>query len=112
LTDPPARADESSTVFSELLPPPDEKDTKPRTHQRAVLREGRKLIVQRDGNHQAYDLRADPGERSPLPGDEEPALMALLSAFQARVTQVPAAGAPVEIDPETRARIRALGYTD
>ena len=102
----------SPTVLSELLPPPDEKDAKPRTHQRAILRDGLKLIVDRGGDRQAYDLRRDPGERSPTTDAESPALLASLAAFETRVTRNQAVAAPVDIDPETRARIRALGYAN
>ncbi|HEY8019592.1 MAG TPA: sulfatase [Thermoanaerobaculia bacterium] len=60
----------------------------------------------------AYDLRADPGERSPLPagGREQARCAAELARFAARARAEAPAPFRLPLSDEATARLRALGY--
>ena len=83
----------------------------------AALRgEDWKLIVHaRTGVAQYFDLRRDPNERVPLPAPREKLLLLQrrLEAERAHAEALRWEGAPeVELDSETRARLRELGYAE
>jgi arylsulfatase len=67
------------------------------------------------GAFRAYDRRLDPGETRPLDGSKGEALLQLLQAQVARNRTLHkqlalAKGGPVELTPEQREQLRALGY--
>ena len=66
-----------------------------------------------EGTRELYDLEADPHERVNRI-DDEPDVAADLSARLAawRAGRTGAAGAPLQVSPEERERLRALGYTE
>jgi arylsulfatase A-like enzyme len=80
-----------------------------------AVREGRFKLVHdaRTGASALYDLASDPGERVDV-ADEHPAvaarLEAILLARHAESAGSEPGGRAVELDPEERARLRALGY--
>jgi arylsulfatase A-like enzyme len=81
-----------------------------RLHQRAVVGQAEKMLVQRDGEHIFYDLASDPGEAHPVPSSSfarelEQALIRFASALG-----TPAERVAPPVDEATRARLRALGY--
>ncbi len=78
---------------------------------KAVIWNGRKLVVRGQGGPLLFDLRADPGERRNLAGSD-PRLQARLWSILRREL-AGAAGAPsaaLEMDEKTRRELRALGY--
>jgi arylsulfatase A-like enzyme len=79
---------------------------------KAVIWQGRKLVVRGTGDPLLFDLRADPGERHDLAGTE-PRLDARLWAILRRELAGTAGAAPskaLELDEKTRRELRALGY--
>lgn len=71
-----------------------------------------KLILSSDGQDEAFDLAADPGERSPLHIDD-PRLTALRALAQAWLdARQPGQGEAVRPDADQAERLRALGYLD
>jgi arylsulfatase A-like enzyme len=81
-----------------------------RVHQRAVMSRTGKLLIGNQGEELFYDLATDPREAHLLPappfaGDARVALQRVTS-------QLVASAEPqaVPLDPETRERLRALGY--
>jgi arylsulfatase A-like enzyme len=95
-------------VFSEHIVPADSADQRIRPHERAIIVEQAKLIVGVNGERESYDLAADPGEHTPLLEAEATRLGDVLVAFRESVAK-PTQATPA-IDPELRARLRALGY--
>jgi hypothetical protein len=94
--------------------------TLPRFGLAAVRSADHKLVVEigpegcAAGAQSWFDLKADPGERKPLPPEGRPEASAMLAAFSETETW-PCAADPGEaesVDPVTRARLRALGYAD
>jgi hypothetical protein len=90
-----------------------ERDAKRFTpHEHAIVVGTRKLIVGTGGEHEYYDLEADPGEKNP-DGLSEAERNTLQSAYDAVRTRARERAAPrntEELDTETRERMRALGY--
>jgi hypothetical protein len=79
------------------------------------LREGgHKWIVNRDGTHALlFDLLTDPEEttnRALFAPANAPA--AVVERYRRRCVPVSEASRPAELDPEVRAKLRALGYVD
>lgn len=76
------------------------------------LRLGRwKLIEEQDsGRRELYDLEADPGERSDLSEGQRARAADLSRRLTEWRTRAAAHFVPEELDPETRRRLRALGY--
>jgi arylsulfatase A-like enzyme len=77
-------------------------------HRTAVIEDDRKLLVAGDGASAAYDIRADPGERTLLaPTADEVARLNVLDRYDQFAARP---RTPVPMDPETLARLRGLGY--
>jgi arylsulfatase A-like enzyme len=66
-----------------------------------------------EGTRELFDLEADPGERANRV-EAEPAVAAELAGRLAawRAGRTSDAGAPLQVTPEERERLRALGYTE
>jgi arylsulfatase A-like enzyme len=81
-------------------------------HERAVVTASSKLIAGTDGEREFYNLAADPHETnaSALGEEARAFLSGSLARFAAHVTQPAAPAATLQLDPETRERMRALGY--
>jgi arylsulfatase len=84
-------------------------------HRRFAVRTARwKLIESAEGRIELYDLRNDPGEREEVSArhpEERQRLQAALAAWRKRVQPGDrGAGAPVALDAEREAELRALGY--
>jgi arylsulfatase A-like enzyme len=81
-------------------------------HLRSVVDGWRKLIAGVDGEREFYDLAADPKETGApaLDAADRQPLERLLAEFVARVPRIPERPTPLPVDPETRERMRALGY--
>ncbi len=98
----------SRPSFSELQAKPELRVT---PHERAVVLGSHKLIAGVGGERELYDLRADPLERQPdaLGPEHRAALERALQGFEQRVRGGPPRR-PVELEPETKEQLRALGY--
>jgi hypothetical protein len=94
-----------ATVFSELVEPGQLDHW---LHKQALVSGQAKLVVMPDGTRFAYDLAADPLERSPAPPKDD-SLEIALAAQLARL-HAGTAAAPLAIDQATRERLRAVGY--
>jgi arylsulfatase A-like enzyme len=68
----------------------------------AVVSRSRKRIVAADGSDAGYDLRADPGEERPFPGQE--------TNLSARVPEPEAGRTPPALDPVQSKMLEVLGY--
>jgi len=84
-----------------------------RPHEHAAVTDGTKLITGVGGEHDYYDLRADPGEKHPdaVAPPQRTALdhaMDQLRAYALRGHE----GERPAIDADTRERMRALGYAE
>jgi uncharacterized sulfatase len=95
-------------VFSENIVPAETENQRIRPHERAIVVERAKLILGVKGERESYDLAADPAEHAPLVEAETDRLADVLVAFRGSVAS-PTKVTPA-IDPELRARLRALGY--
>lgn len=109
-----AKADSGSlegTVFTELIK---EGTQRARPHERAVIRSDRKLIADVDGANEFYDLRTDPGETNNAGLDEtaRAGLLGELTKFKEHGQAAPARGPANATDPETKERMRQLGYSE
>jgi hypothetical protein len=85
----------------------------PTVHHHATIVDARKLILHTDGAIEAYDLRTDPRERIPNALSESaraPVRAAMLQLT--RQGSHPDASPTAELTPETRERLRALGYVE
>lgn len=74
-----------------------------------------KLIVGSDGSRRLYDLSADPDEANDLAAVRHELVNSLasdLSSLLAASRKPPSAPADTQADPETRARLEALGYAN
>lgn len=101
----------TGTVFTELIK---EGTQRARPHERAVIEAERKLITDINGENEFYDLRTDAAETNPA-ALNEPARAALIDAltkFKEHGNPAPARDPSTVTDPDTRERMRQLGYTD
>jgi len=73
--------------------------------------DGRWKLIRTDGRDAAYDLDADPAEKTVRDAAAAPALRAALDAFTT-IPRPPQHGPRPVIDAERAARLRALGYLD
>jgi arylsulfatase A-like enzyme len=99
------------TVFTELIK---EGTQRARPHERAVIQADRKLISDVDGKKEFYDLRTDPAETNAA-ALAEPAratLVETLTKFQEQGRPAPTRSAADTADPDTRERMRQLGYSE
>jgi arylsulfatase A-like enzyme len=98
--------------FSELFREADEKRITP--HERSVILGYEKMIAGIAGEREFYDLAADPLERSPdaLAPADRAVLEKTLADFKQRVAGSAAPRRTMAIDPETKERMRALGYDE
>jgi arylsulfatase A-like enzyme len=107
----PAGIPTTGVAYSELI-----KDgtARSRPHERALINGKEKIIADVDGEHEYYDLRADPGETNPngLESAARARLTAALNAFVAHTASRAAPAATHGLDAETRERMRALGYSE
>jgi arylsulfatase A-like enzyme len=85
----------------------------------AVRTRDRKVILTEDGRREIYALDSDPGETAPAP--EDPAAVAAAEEALGRwlaerstplYTEQARSVRPEELSPETRDKLRALGYLD
>jgi hypothetical protein len=85
-----------------------------RKHVLSIVRGPNKLIVGRDGSHEAFDLAADPLEKSPNPEGLAPMKTVLAAALSDADSDLASrAGAAVAgetLDDGTKEKLRALGY--
>lgn len=99
-------------AYTELIKGP-ERDAKRFTpHEHAVIAGSRKLIVGLNGEHEFYDLAADPGEKNPN-GLSDAARADLQGIYDDIRTLAKEHAAPHDkqvLDAETKERMRALGY--
>jgi arylsulfatase A-like enzyme len=81
-------------------------------HEHAIVVGSHKLIVGTAGEHEYYDLAADPGEKNAtgLSEADRNKLQNAYDLIRARTRQRAAPRDTQELDPETRERMRALGY--
>lgn len=110
-SDGPDGASPPNVAFSELIK---ESTDRRRPHERAVVHEKEKLILNVDGGREYYDLRTDPGETNPQ-GVSEPQRTRLsesLARLQRLAGAHPTPKSTMVMDPETRERMRSLGYAD
>jgi hypothetical protein len=81
----------------------------------AFYREPWKLIVGSDGSRSLYDLTSDPQEErdlAPLQRDVVTSLVGDLTSLLATTRKPSHPATAIEPDPETRARLEALGYVE
>ena len=100
-------------VFSELLREAAQAQEKPDEARVSMLLGARKVIRRQDGVDEFYDLATDPGEQHPdgLTPPERTALLEVLSGsvpMRAIASRGTISAPPV--DPDTAARMKALGY--
>jgi arylsulfatase A-like enzyme len=85
-----------------------------RQHSFGLVRDRQKLLVDAAGDAWVYDLDADPAERAPEAAessDRGRRLLATLAALRADLAgRTGASPARVDLDDDTRRRLRALGY--
>jgi arylsulfatase A-like enzyme len=108
-----ARAAPAATgAYAELIKPAGARRFTP--HERALVVGERKLIVGVNGEREFYRLDVDPGEHDPdgIPAAERSALETRLSAIRDRAALTRTPSETRQIDPETRERMRALGYAE
>jgi arylsulfatase A-like enzyme len=107
-----SRGDEagSADILLDLAPKLDPQET--RTHSRGLVRGSRKLLVDPRGGTLLFDLARDPGERAGAGSpDEARELREALERARAELASRAAPSPAAEpLDPETRKRLRALGY--
>jgi uncharacterized sulfatase len=97
-------------AFSELEQT-DSPQVRLHAHATAIVLGTRKLIANRRGEREVFDLARDPNERSPLEGDDAHELQVRLADFVHHPDGTrprPTPSAP--LDAETEQRLRALGY--
>jgi arylsulfatase len=99
-------------AFSELFLTAEERRIT--QHERAVVRGSHKMIAGVGGEREFYDLDNDPLEKKPdaLATAERAALEQALAAFKDHVSGAVAPRRTMEIDPDTKERMRALGYEE
>jgi arylsulfatase A-like enzyme len=100
------------SAYTELIKNADRDAKRFTPHEHAIVVGRHKLIVGTGGEHEYYDLGADPAEKDPN-GLSEAERNTLLTAYDLVRSRARARAAPrnvQELDPETRERMRALGY--
>jgi arylsulfatase A-like enzyme len=104
--------DDATGAYTELIKPPGARRFTP--HERALVLADRKLIAGVDGEREFYRLDVDPGERDPdgIPAGERRALETRLRAIHDHAAATRTPTETKAIDPETRERMRALGYAE
>lgn len=82
-----------------------------RTHALGVVRGSRKLLVDTGGVVRVYDLAQDPAESAPTSSPEAaPDLVAALVEARRSLEADASPAVRIELDEQTRAGLRALGY--
>lgn len=100
-------------LVAELHPDPAfEQHLRPRADSLALVRWPWKAIVARDGAVRAYRLDRDPTESNPLGPEQMPEGLARAARDLARRAAEADAGRPLDIDPQSRQELRALGYAE
>ncbi len=101
----------SRPVYSELIKT--ERTLRLTPHERATVEDSTKLITGVDGTRSYYDLSADPGEKNPdaVAHAQRAALDRAIDVLQA-VAARDVRRDEVAVDPDTRERMRALGYVE
>lgn len=86
----------------------------PSKQQLAVLRQGRKWVIDlKTRRAECFELGLRGGEDSRVPLPSEPTVEALLARYEPRCTAARSgAPAPEPLDPAVREKLRALGYAD
>lgn len=111
-----ARSTPNRDIVAELHPDPVlEEHLRPREQRLALTRWPWKLIVMRNGDHAFYRLDEDPSEAKPLhdvSGEIPDHLVTEARKIDEAASQQPDSGATLELNPETRKGLRALGYAD
>ena len=100
------------SAYAELIKNAERNGKRFTPHEHAIVVGAHKLIVGTAGEHEYYDLTADPGEKNPN-GLSEAERSTLRNAYDLVRTRAHERAAPhdtQELDPETRERMRALGY--
>jgi arylsulfatase A-like enzyme len=100
------------SAYTELIKNAERNAKRFTPHEHAIVLGSHKLIVGTAGEHEYYDLKADPGEKNPN-GLSEAERNQLQNAYDLVRTRARERAAPrdtQELDPETRERMRALGY--
>jgi len=109
-------AAESAPAVVELPPMGARMDL--RVHAEGEVDGTKKILVRRESNvfvgvDEAYDLAADPGEKTPLPASEAAALTQALQARRAELAErARGSESRAELDDDTRDRLKALGYAE
>jgi len=105
----PPAASPGGVALSELIK---ETTDRRKPHERAVITGTDKLILGVDGEHEYYDLRADPGESNPdaLAAERREQLSEEVHRLLADPGGGATPAAQRTVDPETLERMRALGY--
>jgi len=100
------------SAYSELFLPNDE-DKGPPHHERAIVVGSRKLVVRNDDAIEFYDLARDPTESAAdqVPERERDDIRRLFARVKRSRPEGASQPSP-KVDEETRAKLRALGYTD
>jgi choline-sulfatase len=99
-------------AFTELIKNQERDLKRFRPHEHALVIGSSKLIVGKNGEREFYDLKADPGEKN-AEGLDEAQRATLVSTYEqtrARAAERAAPRSVQELDPETKERMRALGY--
>lgn len=106
------RVAEPRTIYTELIKDPERDQRRFSPHLRAAINGSHKLITGVGGEHEFYDLAADPGETGSvaLPEADRTALEEALRAFESRAVRHDGSEATPRIDETTRQRMQALGY--
>ena len=99
-------------AYSELRRTKETVGVRRRPHELAAIVNRGKIIVGSKGERERYDLARDGTESAPLAADApgEPPLQAAVDAFHQRTPVVAEAPPALEVTPERRDQLRALGY--
>lgn len=110
--------------FLSLLTSPDRRVSRevmsewPGAGHRAIQMDAWKLIINPDGEEELYNTAADPAEvenlvaAKPLEADRLRAELSRLVGESEGIHQVVGSGEPMEVDPEVRKQLEALGYIE
>jgi arylsulfatase A-like enzyme len=96
------------------LPPKSGPKYDNRRHVQGIRRQSIKLLIDRDGLPEVYDLTGDPAETAANPASLQTMATTLAAALHeataALNSRAAVAVAPVELDEATKEKLRALGY--